>query len=90
MPGASHPAFSGAGDNAAGLERVYDLLSNKAENATDRQGNSNIEDGMLSAFLLESGHSAVQASRVLRVPEALHRENDNPNRSLMANNQAVY
>lgn len=54
---------------------------------TDRAGNSNIEDDLLTAFLRESGHSAAQASRVL---EALHREADNPNRSLMANNQAVY
>ena len=54
---------------------------------TDRAGNSNIEDGLLTAFLQASGYTTTQASRVL---EALHREADNPNRSLMANNQAVY
>ena len=53
----------------------------------DRAGNSNIEDGLLTAFLQASGYNTAQASRVL---EALHREADNPNRSLMANNQAVY
>ncbi len=54
---------------------------------TDRVGNRNIEDSLLTAFLLESGYSTAQASRVL---EALHREADNPNRNLMVNNQAVY
>jgi type I restriction enzyme, R subunit len=42
---------------------------------------------LLTAFLQASGYTTAQASRVL---EALHREADNPNRSLMANNQAVY
>ena len=54
---------------------------------TDRPGNSNIEDNLLTTFLQASGYNTAQASRVL---EALHREADNTNRSLMANNQAVY
>jgi type I restriction enzyme, R subunit len=54
---------------------------------TDRAGNSNIEDGLVTTLLQASGKTTTQASRVL---EALHREADNPNRSLMANNQAVY
>ena len=73
-------------------QRVIQLFQNDlgyhyAGDWTNRPGNSNIEDGLLTAFLQASGYNTVQASRVL---EALHREADNPNRSLMANNQAVY
>jgi type I restriction enzyme R subunit len=53
----------------------------------DRAGNSNIEEGLLSAFLAQSGYSAAQISRAL---DALHREADNHNRNLYGNNQAVY
>ncbi len=54
---------------------------------TDRTGNSNIEDGLLTAFLHESGNTPAQISRTL---DALHREADNHNRNLYGNNQAVY
>lgn len=54
---------------------------------TDRADNSNIEDGLLTAFLKENGNTPAQISRTL---DALHREADNHNRNLYGNNQAVY
>ena len=52
-----------------------------------RDGNSNVEEEILSTHLHGAGYSPDQINR------ALHRlrvEADNPNRSLYANNQAVY
>ena len=54
---------------------------------TDRPNNSNIEEGLLTAYLEKSGYSAAQISRAL---DRLRTEANNPNRSLYDNNQAVY
>ena len=54
---------------------------------TDRDGNSNIEETLLSAWLTKSGYTPAQISRALF---KLRTEADNPNRSLYGNNQAVY
>jgi type I restriction enzyme R subunit len=53
----------------------------------DRAGNSNIEEEMLSAWLTNGGYSPAQISSALY---RLRNESDNPNRTLYANNQAVY
>jgi type I restriction enzyme, R subunit len=56
-------------------------------NWVDREGNSNIEEGLLSAWLTKSGYNPAQ------IAVALHKlrvEANNPNRSLYGNNQAVY
>jgi type I restriction enzyme R subunit len=53
----------------------------------DRSGNSNIEEGLLSAWLTKSGYSMPQ------IAVALHKlriEANNHNRDLYHNNQAVY
>jgi len=54
---------------------------------TDRLGNSNIEEGLLSAYLTRSGYSPEQITKALY---ALRTEADNHNRSLYDNNKAVY
>jgi type I restriction enzyme, R subunit len=54
---------------------------------TDREGNSNIEEGLLSRYLSRNGYSGAQISAAIH---KLRTEADNPNRSLCANNQAVY
>lgn len=54
---------------------------------TDREGNSNIEEGLLTAYLAKSGYTPTQISVALY---KLHTEADNPNRSLYDNNKAVY
>jgi type I restriction enzyme R subunit len=54
---------------------------------TDRDGNSNIEETLLSAWLTKSGYTPAKISRALF---KLRTEADNPNRSLYGNNQAVY
>ena len=54
---------------------------------TDRDGNSNIEEGLLSTWLTGSGHSAAQISVALH---KLRTEATNHNRTLYGNNQAVY
>jgi type I restriction enzyme R subunit len=54
---------------------------------TDREGNSNIEEGLLSAWLKESGYAQTQIAVALH---KLRTEADNHNRSLYGNNQAVY
>ena len=46
---------------------------------TDRAGNSKIEEGLLTAFLQESGNTPAQISRAL---DALHRKADNHKRKL--------
>ena len=56
-------------------------------NWEDREGNSNIETGLLSAFLTKSGYSQDQISRAL---DKLRREATNSSRTLYANNQAVW
>ena len=54
---------------------------------TNRPNNSNIENGLLSAYLSKSGYSAALISRAL---DKLRIEAGNPNRSLYDNNKAVY
>ena len=54
---------------------------------TDRDDNSNIEEGLLTAYLTKSGYTPAQISVALY---KLHTEADNHNRSLYGNNQAVY
>jgi type I restriction enzyme R subunit len=54
---------------------------------TDRPGNSNVEEGLLSDWLKARGQTAAQISRALY---ALHAEADNHSRGLYGNNQAVY
>ncbi len=54
---------------------------------SDRAGNSNIDDGLLSKYLSGAGYSQAQIGRALDI---LHREADNHGRDLYANNQAVY
>jgi type I restriction enzyme R subunit len=54
---------------------------------TDRKGNSNIDEGLLSAWLTKRGYTQAQ------IAVALHRlrtEADNHSRTLYGNNQAVY
>ncbi len=64
-------------------ELRYDYLGDW----TDRPDNSNIEEGLLTAYLSRRGYSAVQISRAL---DRLRIEANNPNRSLYDNNKAVY
>ncbi len=54
---------------------------------TDRSGNSNIEEGLLSLYLTKCGYSKEQIGRAIYL---LRAESDNPNHSLYENNKAVY
>jgi type I restriction enzyme, R subunit len=54
---------------------------------SDRSSNSNIEEGLLSAYLTKSGYSPAQISSALY---RLRTEANNPSRDLYGNNQAVY
>src|SRR5215213_6987607 len=54
---------------------------------TDRDHNSNVEEGLLSAWLTKCGYSTPQINRALDI---LRREADNHNRTLYGNNQEVY
>ena len=54
---------------------------------TDRDGNSNVEEGLLSAWLTKNGYTPAQISVAIY---KLRTEADNHNRSLYGNNQAVY
>src|SRR5207249_5011724 len=54
---------------------------------TDRCGNSNIEEGLLSAWLTKSGYTASQISVALH---KLRTEADSHSRTLYGNNQGVY
>ncbi|WP_455423689.1 type I restriction endonuclease subunit R [Chloracidobacterium validum] len=53
----------------------------------DRPGNSNIDEGLLTAWLAKRGVTGPQIAVVLH---RLRTEADNPNRSLYQNNQAVH
>jgi len=53
----------------------------------DRDGNSNVEETLLTEWLTQRGHTPGQISRALH---ALRGEADNHNRTLYGNNQAVY
>jgi type I restriction enzyme R subunit len=54
---------------------------------TYRDGNSNIEEGLLLAWLTKNGYTSAQISVALH---RLRTEADNHNRTLYGNNQAVY
>ena len=54
---------------------------------TDREGNSNIEERLLSEWLTKRGYTSAQIGVALH---KLRTEADNPNRTLYGNNQAVY
>jgi type I restriction enzyme R subunit len=54
---------------------------------SDREGNSNIEEGLLSAWLTKSGYTAAQSNAALY---RLRTEADNHSRTLGDNNKAVY
>ncbi len=54
---------------------------------TDRDGNSNIEEGLLTDQLKKNGYSPAQISKAIY---ALRTEADNHSRTLYGNNQAVY
>jgi type I restriction enzyme R subunit len=54
---------------------------------TDRAGNSNIDEGLLTSHLSGAGYTAAQIGRALDV---LRREADHHGRTLYGNNQAVY
>ena len=64
-------------------ELGYRYLGDWAE----REGNSNIEESLLSPWLAKSGHTKTQISAALY---RLRTEASNQNRALYANNQAVY
>jgi type I restriction enzyme R subunit len=53
----------------------------------DREGNSNIEEGLLSAWLTKNGYAPAQIAVTLH---KLHIEANNHNRNLYGNNRAVY
>jgi len=53
----------------------------------DRDGNSNIEETLLTDYLTESGYSSAQISKAIRT---LRVEADNDSRGLYGNNKAVY
>jgi type I restriction enzyme, R subunit len=54
---------------------------------SDRTGNSNIDEGLLTQYLNTCGYSGPQISKALN---ALSAEATNPHRTLYANNKAVY
>ena len=54
---------------------------------TDRDGNSNIEAGLLTAYLTKSGYTPAQINAALY---KLRTEADNHSRALYGNNKAVY
>ncbi|MGH7460494.1 MAG: type I restriction endonuclease [Longimicrobiales bacterium] len=54
---------------------------------SDRAGNSNIEEPLLSEYLTEGGYTAAQISAALHT---LRTEASNHSRTLYGNNQAVY
>ena len=64
-------------------ELGYDFLGDW----TDRDGNSNVEEGLLTSWLTKRGYTTAQISAALY---KLRTEADNPNRSLYGNNEAVY
>ena len=73
-------------------ERVIKLFSQELGYTfigdwTDREENSNVEEGLLSAFLHQSGYSSEKVKRAIYL---LKVEALNPTRSLYENNRAVY
>lgn len=73
-------------------DRVIRLFHDQLEytylgNWTDRENNTNVEESLLSTYLTRTGYSAAQISAAIH---KLRTEATNANRSLYANNQAVY
>ena len=64
-------------------ELKYDYLGDW----TDRDGNSNIEETLLAAFLTKNGYTPEQINRAIYI---FRTEADNHSRSLYGNNLAVY
>lgn len=54
---------------------------------SDRYGNSNIDETLLTTYLTKAGYAAEQISRAIYL---LRIEADNPNRNLYDNNKAIY
>ena len=54
---------------------------------SEREGNSNIEEELLGAYLLRSGYTGVQIAKAIH---ELRIEAGNPNRTLYENNRQVY
>ncbi|WP_243363045.1 type I restriction endonuclease subunit R [Fundidesulfovibrio terrae] len=54
---------------------------------SDREGNTNVEEGLLTAHLKKCGYTSSQISRAIHL---LRTEANNHGRSLYGNNQAVY
>ena len=72
--------------------RIIDLFRNELRYSylgdwTDRDGNSNIEEGLLTAYLTKREYTPAQINIAIH---KLHAEADNHNRGLYGNNQAVY
>ncbi|MDR0242084.1 MAG: type I restriction endonuclease subunit R [Burkholderia sp.] len=72
--------------------RVIELFTKQLDYAylddwTERTGNSNVEDDLLTAYLLEAGYRPAQISQAIY---RLKTEANNPQRELNANNEAVY
>ncbi|HDR9761407.1 TPA: HsdR family type I site-specific deoxyribonuclease [Burkholderia cepacia] len=72
--------------------RVIKLFTKQLDYAylddwTERTGNSNVEDDLLTAYLLEAGYRSAQISQAIY---RLKTEANNPQRELNANNEAVY
>ncbi|WP_151448966.1 type I restriction endonuclease subunit R [Lacisediminimonas profundi] len=63
-------------------ELDYRYLGDKGD-----QHNSNIEEGLLTAYLTNAGYSSAQISRALYLLKTVA---NNPNRSLYDNNKAIY
>jgi type I restriction enzyme, R subunit len=73
-------------------DRVLALFRNELKYCylgdwTDRDGNSNIEEGLLSAWLTRNGYTDLQ---IAAASYRLRTEANNHNRTLYGNNQAVY
>ena len=64
-------------------ELDYDYLGDW----THRDGNSNIEEALLTAYLTKSGYRPAQIAKALY---ELRTEADNPNRNLYENNKKIY
>jgi type I restriction enzyme, R subunit len=76
----------------AAQNRVIDLFRDELGyrylgDWSERDGNSNIEEGLLSAYLTRSGYTQAQISSALY---KLRTEADNHSRTLYGNNEAVY
>jgi len=72
--------------------RVLGLLADELDyrylgNWIDREGNSNIEEGLLTRYLVRQGYTGAQISRAIHL---LRIEADNPRRTLYENNKQVY